>query len=370
MSQQKTDQTPYLVAIHRCINLTQKRYKYLKTFFKNDFKKAFKASICDWQQAGLEKKVIEKFFTDRTKTNPKKEIELLGKCDASVIVCDSSDLFLSLKNIHNPPVLLFVRGEILETDFPSISVVGSRKISPYGKRAAHFILEDIVRENITIVSGLAYGTDGLAHQIALDNGGRTIGVLGNGIDEICPKRNKNLGERILTENRGAIISEYLPGTGGRPENFPVRNRIVAGLSRGTILIEAAKRSGTLITARLANEMGREVFAVPGEIFSKTSEGTNQLISDGAAHLALSGASIIETLNFHHHKITKETRKDFPLSDTDRIILQVFDGRSKLHIDDIYNLCSLENSVISSTLLLLEMRGIVHNLGNQTYDYNY
>ncbi len=360
----------HLIAIHRCINLSQKRYKLLKKFFHNDFNKAFLSSISDWQQSGLEKIAIEKFFINKKKVNPEQEIELLKKCNAKAVICEDSNLFLSLKNIHNPPVLLFIRGEILETDFPSISVVGSRKISAYGKRVAHFILEDIIREDITIISGLAYGTDGLAHQIALDNGGRTIAVLGNGIDEICPKQNQKLGERILNEKRGAIISEYLPKSGCRPENFPVRNRIVAGLSKGTILIEAAERSGTLITAKLANEMGREVFAVPGEIFSKTSKGTNQLINDGTAHAAISGKSIIETLNFSHHKITKKTKKEFPLSDLDKIILQVFNGKSKLHIDDIYSLCSLDNAVISSTLVLLEMRGIIYNLGNQTYDYNY
>ncbi len=361
---------PYLIAIHRCITLTTNKYHSLKTFFNNDFEKAFTASISDWSQAGLNRTTIEKFFINKKNTSPQKEIELLEECGAKTVICEESNLFLSLKNIHNAPVILFIRGEILETDFPSISVVGSRKISSYGKRAAYFILEELVRKNITIVSGLAYGTDELAHKIALDNGGRTIAILGNGIDEIYPKKNQKLGEKIIKENRGALISEYLPGTKCRPENFPIRNRIVAGLSKATILIEAALRSGTLITARLANEMGRDVFAIPGEIFSKTSKGTNQLIYDGSAQAVLSGESIIEILNFNHQKITKQIKKDFPLSELDKTVLQVFDGKNKLHIDDIYNLCPLENSVISSTLVLLEMKGIIYNLGNQTYDYNY
>jgi DNA processing protein len=298
------NKTTYLVGLHKAINLTYIRYQKLKKFFNNDFKKAFNASINDWQQAQMDLKVIEKFFAGRSKINPEKEMNMLSKCNAKVILVEDSNLFLSLKNIPNPPVLIFMRGEILETDFPSISVVGSRKISPYGKRAIDFILREILQEDITIISGLAFGTDTLAHQITLNNGGRTIAVLGNGIDEIYPKQNNSLGNKILKEKQGAIISEYLPGTPIRPENFPVRNRIVAGLSRGIILIEAAEKSGSLITASLANDMGREVFAIPGELFSKTSKGTNQLIAKGEAHIALSGRLIIETLNFNHHRISK------------------------------------------------------------------
>lgn len=362
-------QKEYLVAIHRAANITHKRFLKLKSFFNNDFQKAFNASIRDWQEAQIDPKGIETFFLNQKKVEPKKEMEQLHKCNAKILVNDNDKLIYPLKNIQNPPVLLFMRGHLEETDFPAISVVGSRKISPYGRRALEFILNEITQEGVTIVSGLAFGADALAHQIALNNGCRTIAVLGNGIDEIYPQQNKNLGEKIIQENRGAILSEYLPGTPIRPENFPVRNRIVAGLSKATILIEAAEKSGTLITAELANEMGREVFAVPGEIFSKTSKGTNQLLEKGQAHPALSGRRILEMLNLGKHKIPKKTKKDFPLSELDAQILQLLENEGKMHINEIYQQCSLENSVISSTLLLLEMKGLVHNLGNQTYDFN-
>ncbi len=363
------EQIPYLLALHRGLGLTQNRFLVLDTFFKGDFKSAFMSNIKDWQAAQIDTRGITKFFSNKPRLNPQKEYDLLQKCGAHILLKGQKGYPISLEKIHQPPAILFVRGEILETDFPSISVVGSRKISSYGKRALQKIVSEIAQQKVTIISGLAFGVDGMAHQVALDNDSRTIAVLGNGIDTIYPTQNQKLADRILNEQKGAIISEYLPHTECRPEYFPVRNRIVAGLSKGTILIEAALKSGTLITADLANQMGREVFAVPGEIFSKTSQGTNQIIADGAAHIALSGAQILETLNFNHHQITQQNKKELPLSDIDREILRVFDSGSKIHIDEIYKLCPLDNSVISSNLLLMEMKGLVHNLGNQTYDSN-
>lgn len=363
------DQTPYLLALHRGLTLSNARFLSLKSFFKNDFKSAFNANIKDWQAADIDTRGITKFFTNKPKLEPQKEYELLKKCGAHILLKGAKGYPIQLEKIHNPPAILFVRGEILETDFPSISVVGSRKISRYGKRALQKIVSEIAQQNVTIISGLAFGVDGMAHQVALDSGTRTIAVLGNGIDTIYPTQHQNLADRIINEGNGAIISEYLPGTDLVPAHFPVRNRIVAGLSKGTLLIEAALKSGTLITADLANQMGREVFAVPGEIFSKTSQGTNKIIADGAAHIALSGTQILETLNFNHHQITQQNKKDLPLSDIDREILKTFEDGSKIHIDEIYKLCPLDNSVISSNLLLMEMKGLVHNLGNQIYDSN-
>ncbi len=363
----QSEQIPYLVAIHRGLNLTHPRFLKLKSFFEGDFKKAFNASLKDWQAADIDNRGITKFFSQQKQIIPEKEHEQLIRCGAQVLIKGERGFPITLENLDTPPVLLFVRGKIEETDFPSISVVGSRKISTYGQRALTKIVSTLASHHITIISGLAYGADSLAHEVAMKNGSRTIAVLGNGIETIYPPKNKALAEKIITEKKGAIISEYLPGTELRPEYFPVRNRIVAGLSKGTLIIEAAKKSGTLITANLANEMGREVFAVPGEIFAKSSEGTNHIIANGQAHLAVSGEQIMEILNFTHHRITQENKKTLPLSDNDRLILKVFEGQQKIHIDDIYQACELENSVISSHLVLMEMKGIVLNLGNQTYD---
>ncbi|MCK5460816.1 DNA-processing protein DprA [Candidatus Gracilibacteria bacterium] len=361
-----TSSTKYLLALHRGLSLTFNRFQKLNQFFDGHFEKAFKANISDFQNAEIDIKGIEKFFSSRNKIDPNKELELLEKCNANVLVFGQNDYPLPLQNISNPPSLLFVRGEIQETDFPSLSVVGSRKISSYGKRVLAHLVGELASQNITIVSGLAFGADALAHRTALAHNCRTLAVLGNGIDEIYPQQNKLLGEEILQKNLGAIISEYLPKTELRPENFPIRNRIVAGLSKGTLIIEAAKKSGTLITASLANDMGRLVFAVPGEIFSKNSIGTNQLLYDGVAHPALSGNQLREDLGFTSLAQKKSAIHNLPKTGIEAEILKVFESEEKLHIDEIFRICPFQNTVISSNLMLLEIKGLVKNIGNQVY----
>lgn len=356
----------HLVALHRGLSLTFNRFQKLNLFFEGDFKKAFNAKISDFQKAEIDIKGIEKFFASRDKIDPNKELSLLKKCNAKVLVFGQEGYPLPLQNIPSPPALLFVRGEIKETDFPALSVVGSRKISPYGKRALERLVGELTMQNVTIVSGLAFGADALAHQTALKNNCRTIAVLGNGIDEIYPQQNKLLGEEILEKNLGALISEYLPGTELRPENFPVRNRIVAGLSKGTLIIEAAQRSGTLITAQLANDMGRLVFAVPGEIFAKNSMGANELLYDGVAHPALSGSQLLEDLGFSSLAQKRSAIENIPKTGIEAEILKVFENDEKLHIDEIFRACPLQNPVISSNIMLLEIKGLIKNIGNQIY----
>lgn len=360
----------YLLALHRGLNLTFIRFQKLKKHFSNDFEKAFNAKISDFQAADIDPRGIEKFFAERSNISPEKEWETLKKLNANVLAYDDENFPVLLRNIYNPPVLLFVRGSFSDADFPSISVVGSRKISAYGTRALSFILKPIAEQKITIVSGLAFGADALAHKTALDNKCKTIAVLGNGIDKIYPMQNKILGERILEENLGAIVSEYLPGSGVRPENFPIRNRIIAGLSKATIIIEAAQKSGTLITAQLANEMGRSVYAVPGEIFCKNNKGANQLIADGVAHPALSGTQILSDLGFKNLKQKRDASQNIPKTGIETDILKTFENNDKLHIDEIFRNCPLANPVISSNILILEIKGFLKNIGNQIYVKNF
>ncbi len=355
----------YLVAIHRAMNLTFLRYKKLKAFFANDWQKVWEANIRDLQASEIDTPAITNFLKSREKISPEKEIELLEKCGAKVLVYGEKDYPKTLKNLYSPPVLLFCRGEILPTDFPSISVVGSRKLSHYGKRAIEKIVGEISREKITIVSGLALGADFQAHRVALNNGARTIAVLGSGIDNISPRTHENFAGKFLAENKGAILSEYLPGTEIRPENFPVRNRIVAGLSRAVIVIEAAMKSGSLITAELAVNQGKEVFAVPGEIFAKNSSGTNHIIWKGQASPALSGHQILEDLGMKNFAEKKEAQNLIPTTDIENQVLTLFED-DKMAINDLFRKSDLPQSVISSTLAILEIKGLVKNLGNQVY----
>ncbi len=325
---------PYLLAIHRAMNLTFLRYKTLKSFFANDWQKVWNANIKNLQASNIDTPAIEKFLKSREKISPEQEFALMKKCGAQVLVHGTANYPQNLENLYSPPVLLFCRGKILETDFPSISVVGSRTLTSYGRNAIKKIVGEIASQGITIVSGLALGADIEAHRTALANNARTIAVLGNGIDDIIPRTNQNFAEKFLAENRGAILSEYLPQTEVRPENFPVRNRIVAGLSKAVIVIEAAQKSGSLITANLAVEQGKDVFAVPGEIFAKNSSGTNEIIYKGQAAPALSGSQILEDLGMKNISQKKEAQKIIPTNSTEKEILQII-GNEKMEINDIF-----------------------------------
>jgi DNA processing protein len=338
----------------------------LKSFFENDWERAWKGSISEWQQANIDIRAIQSFFSNKTGISPEKEMDRLNKCGARILLYGASEYPPSLSQIHNPPVLLFYRGTLHADYFPSISVVGSRKISRYGQRAAELIVGQLADAGITIVSGLAFGTDTVAHRIAIEHGARTIAVLGNGIDTIYPVANQKFAEKFLAEGNGVLISEYLPGTEGKPEFFPVRNRIVSGLSRATIVIEATRQSGSLITAELAMQQNREVFAVPGEIFSKNSEGCNELLSKGSAAPALSGEQILLALDFRHLASKKSIQCAVPMTENEEQILKVFEDQSEWHIDDLLRIVSLPSSVTSSTISILEIKGFIRNSGNHIY----
>ena len=365
---QHSEQQGFLLAFHRAMTLTSLRYEKIKQVFQNDWEKAFHSNLNELHDTGIDRKGIEKFLSTRDKVHPKKEWECFQRTGAKILLHGEKEYPQQLTFIYNPPPILFYKGEIKPEDFPSVSVVGARKISSYGKRVVENLVGEIAAAGITIVSGLAMGVDAEAHKMALFHGTRTIGVLGNGIDTIYPQQNKNLAARML--KKGAILSEYLPGTEIRPENFPVRNRMVAGLSKATIVVEAAEKSGSLITAKLANEQGREVFAVPGDLFSPGSAGTNQLILEGVAAPALSGKQILEHLGFKQLESQKQARLDIPESGTESDVLKLFEEGEKVHLDDLIRRSNQSQATVSSTILVLEVKGVIKNLGRQIYVRNY
>ncbi len=363
------EEQKYLLAVHKAMNLTMPRFLKLKSFFKNDWEAVWKAKIGDFMEAGIDKKGIETFFKKQPTASITKELGLMEKCGANILVYGEVNYPSQLENIAQPPAILFCRGEILESDFPSISVVGSRNITAYGKRALEKIVNEISSAGITIVSGLALGTDTLAQKCAIKNGARTIGVLGNGIDKIYPSTNATFGEKFLRDKEGAILSEYFPGVAPRPEYFPTRNRIVAGLSKATVVIEAAEKSGSLITAGMAVDFGKDIFAVPGEIFAKNSLGNNGLIARGEASVALSGEQILQDLGFKNLAEKKEAQKNIPQTGIEADVLALFENE-KRHIDELIRLAKFPGAVVSSTVTILEIKGLVKNLGNQIYVKNF
>jgi len=262
-----------------------------------------------------------------------------------------------LSEIYDPPIILYCRGNIEIFNLVSIAVVGSRKYTGYSKSVLERLIPPLVSANITIISGLALGVDGLSHHMALENSGSTIGVLGCGVDEIYPTSNRQLGDRML-KNGGLIISEFPPGTPPLKQNFPLRNRIIAGLASGTLVVEARHDSGSLITAGLANEYGREVFAVPGNIDSFASEGTNELIKQGAK-MVTGAADILSELDiaFSVGKSSVITPEN---SQEEKIFKSI--ELEALEVDKISKLTKLDIVTVNSLMSVFEISGKVEKVG--------
>jgi DNA processing protein len=280
------------------------------------------------------------------------------------ITINDKDYPSSLKEIHNPPKQLFVKGEIKNQDKVAIAIVGTRKYSAYGKQVALDLSSKLAKLGITIVSGLARGIDTFAHKAAIEAGGRTIAVLGSGMDQksFSPSQNYALSEEIA--KNGAVITEYPEGTIGAIYTFPERNRIVSGLSLGVVVIEAPEQSGALITANLALEQNKEVFAVPGNIYDENSQGTHKLIKQGAK-LVTCIEDILEELNLSHLLSETPKVKAKPENKEEEIILSLL-SLQPTHIDDIIKLSKLPTSIVNSTLTILEIKNAIRNLGKNNY----
>ncbi|MDP2647836.1 MAG: DNA-processing protein DprA [Candidatus Yanofskybacteria bacterium] len=263
-----------------------------------------------------------------------------------------------LSHIYNPPSQLYYRGNIAILKNPCLGVVGTRKLSSYGEEVTRFIVNDLVRAGLTIVSGLALGIDAVAHDAALEAGGLTIAVLGSGVDDqsIYPRTNLRLSEKIIARG-GLIISEYPEGSKPRQFTFPMRNRIISGLSRGVVVIEADKQSGALITARCALEQNRDVFAVPGSIFAPRSTGPNILMGRGAKAV-LSAADILEEypdLKLINHFSPKTISTQ---NSVEKKIIAILQDNGPTAVDVLIRNSGEDTSVVLATASILEIRGII------------
>lgn len=267
-----------------------------------------------------------------------------------------------LKEIGQSPPVLYVRGELLPEDEWAIAIVGTRRVTHYGRQVAEEVAAAMAHNGITVVSGLARGVDAVAHQGALNAGGRTIAVLGNGVDRIYPPEHRRLAERII--DCGALISDYAPGTPPEGINFPPRNRIISGLSLGVVVVEAGERSGALITSGFAAEQGREVFAVPGNITAPQSKGANRLIQQGA-HPLLSPQDVLETLNLTQISEHRAARSVLPADATEALLLEMM-SQEPIHVDEIHNKTEMPIEKVSSTLALMELKGMVRQVGGMHY----
>lgn len=357
----------YHAALAHFPQITYSRYKKLAAYF-SDLKNLWEVEIAELIAAGLEENIAHEFLLWREQNSLEKIIAKLEKEDIRTVSLNEPDYPALLKEITDPPHTLFVRGVLPQGEQPSLAVVGTRTLTTYGLQACQDLVQPLAAQGMIIVSGLALGIDGTAHQAALDAGGRTIAVLGSGIDKehIYPTAHQRLSEKIIASG-GVIISEYPPGFLPTQYSFPERNRIIAGLSLGTLVIEAPETSGALITARCALDYNREVFAVPHSITSPTGIGPNNLIKMGAK-LVTGPADITDALNLKNLKQIVDNRKILPSTPTEAKIIPLISREAK-HIDLIIKEANIDSATINSALTLMEMKGKVRNLGGMMYILN-
>jgi len=353
----------YLNAFNQFELIGSQTLKKIKKYFKT-YQKAWEAPAFSFIKAGLKGKIIEELNKGRAKINPDKELEKLEKYGIKILTTVNKKYPSLLKEIYDFPQILYYLGDINTFSKFSLAIVGSRRYTSYGKEITEYFSRELAEMQLTIVSGLALGIDALAHKAAVDAGGKTIAVLGCGLNYIYPPTNRKLAKEIL-KSGGLILSEYPLGSDPLRHHFPCRNRIISGLSLGVLVIEAAQKSGSLLTANYALEQNREVFAIPGNIFSLKSAGCHQLIKSGAK-LVSNPQDILTELEIKNIKEYKETRKKIiPESKEEEIILN-FLKEVPQEINHIIKKLDLPVSQINSLLTIMEMKGKIKNLGSGLY----
>lgn len=287
----------------------------------------------------------------------------MAKNEIKTVKKNSRDYPELLKEIHNAPKQLYIRGELSKNHDLNFAIVGTRAASEYGKLLAFKIAKELAELGFNIVSGLALGIDTQSHMGALAGKGPTVAVLGSGVDDasIFPKENLNLVKKIIASG-GAVISEYEPAAKSEIWYFPERNRIISGLSRGVLVVEAPEKSGALITARMALEQNREVFAIPGSVFSRNSIGTNNLIKSGAK-MVTSVDDILEELNLTELKKEKEENKKEKLTNEEKLIFNII-SKEPAHVDKICEITKLPANRVMSVVSVLEIAGIIKNINGK------
>lgn len=338
---------------------------------------AYMASLTELEACGLPAPVCQAIFAQSGLKDAEREIDAAAKAGCQLVAYADPAYPPLLKQIADPPLVLYVRGNISTLSGHSLAIVGTRRPSAYGLQVSRRLARDLAERNLVIVSGLARGIDSAAHHGALEAKGQTVAVQGRGMDAIYPSENKRLAERIAES--GAVISEFPLGTSPSPENFPIRNRIISGLSLGVLIVEASEYSGSLITARLATEQNREVFAVPGNITSAQSFGTNQLIKQGAK-LADQWMDIVEEfppqvrMQLLPPDAPEETQAgaasgalfEQSLTAEQKMVFEALRVDDALFVDAILGAVQLPQTEVLKVLLELEMNGLIRQLPGKTF----
>ena len=352
----------YWLAFNRVSGLGTARFRLLERHFRS-MEEAWRAGPGELAQAGLDRRVVSNILKRRPEIDPDAEAARLERQGIAAFNWHDSRYPRRLKEIYDPPPVLYVRGGLLPEDERSVAVVGTRRATVYGREATLAITGDLARSGVTIVSGLARGIDRVAHRAALDAGGRSIAVLASGLDIIYPKEHRGLAQEV--EAHGALVSEYPLGVRPDARNFPRRNRIMSGMTLGTLVTEAGEKSGAMWTVRHALEQNREVFCVPGSVFSPASSGTNLLIQEGAK-LVMGYNDVLEELNLSAAVQQLELPSlPEPQDETESAVLGHL-SHEPVHIDDLRRELDLPIAQVSSALAMMEIKGLVKQVGGMHY----
>jgi DNA processing protein len=351
----------YWIGLNHVKGIGAVRFRALLAHF-GDAQTAWQASTTALIKAGLSSKVAEELAQVRNQFQPDQIMEQLDRMGIQALTWEDETYPRLLKNIDQPPPVLYVCGRLSEADEWSVAIVGTRRVTHYGRQVTEEIASFLAANGITVVSGLARGVDAIAHNAALRKQGRTIAVLGNGLDTVYPPEHEKLAAAIT--HHGALVSDYPPGTEPLSVNFPPRNRIISGLSLATVIVEAGVTSGALITAKFAADQGRDVLAVPGNIYHDKSKGTNRLIQQGAFPI-LEPGDILEALNLNLIAEHQSARANLPMDPVEAQLFQQL-GPEPVHIDELSTLVELPIETITATLTMLELKGFVRQVGGMQY----
>lgn len=356
-----SDTKKYWVGFNLVRGIGAARLRILLDHF-GSIEDAWQAPVYALQATGLSSKLIDNLIQVRSEVSLDRVWDRLQTYGVEVLTWDDEDYPRLLTEIDQPPPVLYVRGKLLPEDDWAVAIVGTRRITAYGRIITEEVASFLARNRITVISGLARGVDGVAHKAALSSGGRSLAVLGSGVDRIYPPEHRTLAETMM--QNGALISDYPLDTPPDSMNFPPRNRIISGLAQAVVIVEAGERSGALITAGFAADQGRDVFAVPGNINAPQSVGTNRLIQQGA-HPLVNPQEILEILNLTMVSQHQDARTALPADETEAQLLAVV-NQEPTHIDDICNNASMPIETVTATLALMELKGMVRQMGGMHY----
>lgn len=361
------DEQKYWVAFHQVSGIGPVSFSKLESHF-GEMSKAWDASTTEIGAAGLSAKMVKKIDQFRNDHEPDEIAGKLSELGISAVHLRHPDYPQQLLETAAAPSVIYTKGDVSLNSEPMVAVVGSRDATPYGLEMTRRLSYDLASAGVTVVSGLARGIDTAAHKAALEAGGRTVAILGSGLDKVYPQRNIGIAQQIA--ERGALLTEYPPGVSALPQHFPRRNRVISGICKGVLVVEAAFKSGAMLTVSWALEQNREVFAVPGSALSEKSKGTNRLIRQGAK-LTTTVEDILEELNIEAKTISAEPQKNAHggeiaidnlarennvLNIERRIIELLGNSAEPVHVDDITRELGESAEEISSVLVMLDLRG--------------